>query len=92
MTRFWLIGSLLFGPPLGLLGALIRRPDPVGTLAVLLVPAGAALQMVVLPPPPESLMAWPVRISVWIAAAAVLGWAARRIGRRRLAPLPAQPR
>ena len=72
VTRYWLIVSLLFGPPLGVVGALIRRSDPVGTLAVLLVPFGAALQMVVLPPPAESLMAWPVRISVWIAAGVVL--------------------
>ena len=64
VTRFWLVVSLLCGLPLRIVGALIRRPGPVGTLAVLLVPFGAALQMVVLPPPPDSLMAWPVRISV----------------------------
>jgi hypothetical protein len=47
--RYWLIGSACLGPPLGVAGALIRRPGPVGTFAVLLVPAGAALQMVLLP-------------------------------------------
>ncbi len=67
---FWLIGSVAVGPVLGVAGALIRRPGLVGTLAALLVPAGAALQMVVLPPPPESLMAQPMRLTVWVSAAA----------------------
>jgi hypothetical protein len=40
-TRFWLIGSVCLGPPLGVAGALIRCTGLVGTLAVLLVPAGA---------------------------------------------------
>nr|MDT0663332.1 hypothetical protein [Micromonospora sp. DSM 115978] len=88
-TRYWLIGSLLLGPPLGLVGALIRRPDPVGTLAVLLVPVGAALQMAVLPPPPESLMAWPVRISVWLAAGIFIV-AATRVNSRRGRSAPYQ--
>jgi hypothetical protein len=68
-TRYWLIGSVVLGPALGVAGALIRRPGPAGTLAALLVPAGAALQMVVLPPPPDSLMAQPVRLTVWGSAA-----------------------
>ncbi|WP_406037426.1 DUF6518 family protein [Micromonospora sp. NBC_00898] len=68
-TRYWLIGSVVLGPALGVAGALIRRPGPAGTLAALLVPAGAALQMVTLPPPPESLMAQPVRLTVWVSAA-----------------------
>ncbi|MEV4721052.1 hypothetical protein AB0J94_27960 [Micromonospora noduli] len=73
-TQYWLSVSVCLGPLLGAVGALIQRSGPVGTLAVLLVPAGAALQMVLLPPPPESAMAWPVRLSVWAAAtvAAVL--------------------
>lgn len=68
-TQYWLSVSVCLGPLLGAVGALIQRSGPVGTLAVLLVPAGAALQMVLLPPPPESAMAWPVRLSVWAAAA-----------------------
>jgi len=38
-TRYWLIGSVLLGPPLGSIGALIRRRGPAGTIAALLVPA-----------------------------------------------------
>ncbi|MET0495520.1 MAG: DUF6518 family protein [Actinoplanes sp.] len=82
VTRFWLIGSVLLGPPLGAVGALIRRPGPIGTVAALVVPAGAALQMVLLPPASESRMAQPVQVSVWIAAAAatatVVVWNYRR--------------
>ncbi|MGC4795905.1 hypothetical protein ACLQ3H_17560 [Micromonospora saelicesensis] len=81
-TQYWLIASVCLGPLLGAAGALIQRSGPVGTLAVLLVPAGAALQMVLLPPPPESAMAWPVRLSVWAAAAV----AAVLIARRTLRP------
>ncbi|MEU8404859.1 hypothetical protein AB0C19_01485 [Micromonospora sp. NPDC048842] len=77
-TRYWLIASVCLGPPLGAVGALIQRSGPVGTLAVLLVPVGAALQMVLLPPPPESAMAWPVRLSVWAAAVVAAVLIARR--------------
>lgn len=41
-NRHWLIGSVCLGPPLGAVGALIQRSGPIGTLAVLLVPAGSA--------------------------------------------------
>jgi hypothetical protein len=68
-TRYWLTGSVVLGPVLGAAGALSRGPGPVGVLAALLVPAGAALQMALLPPPRESLMAEPVRLTVWTAAA-----------------------
>ncbi|XTZ16996.1 DUF6518 family protein [Micromonospora echinospora] len=86
-TRYWLVGSVLLGPALGVAGALARRPGPVGTLAALLVPAGAAAQMVVLPPPPESLMAQPVRLTVWVSAAVATALVVRARGRREgLAP------
>jgi hypothetical protein len=84
VRTFWLVGAALLGPPLGLAGAAIRRPGPVGTLASLVVPAGAALNMVLVPPPAESLVARPVMWLVWVAAAvaAVLvvraRWAAAR--------------
>lgn len=65
-------------PPTRAVGALVRRSGPVGTVAVLLVPAGSALQMLLLPPPPESAMAWPVRLSVWVTAAVVTVLIARR--------------
>jgi hypothetical protein len=89
-TRYWLIGSVCLGPPLGAVGALIRRSAPVGTLALLLVPAGAALQMVLLPPPPDSRMAGPVRLTVWVAAAVATVLIARRTGRRGAAVSPAE--
>jgi hypothetical protein len=81
-TRHWLIGSAWLGPLLGTAGALIRRPGVVGAFALLLVPAGAALQMVLLPPPLESRMAGPVRLTVWVAAAGATVLIARRTTRR----------
>ncbi|MFG2107741.1 transposase [Micromonospora chersina] len=45
---FWLVASLVSGLPLGAVGASIRRPGPVGILAALVAPVGAALNMVVL--------------------------------------------
>lgn len=84
-TRYWLVGSVVLGPPLGAAGALIRRTGPVGTAAALLVPAGAALQMVLLPPPAASSMDGPVRLTVWVAAAVAAVMVARRNNRR---PVP----
>jgi len=89
-TGFWLVAGVCLGPALGAAGALIRRSGPVGALALLLVPAGAALQMVVLPPAPESRMAEPVRLTVWFAAAATAVLLARRTGRRRAPAMPAE--
>jgi hypothetical protein len=68
-VRFWWVGSLVLGSPLGAVGATIRRPGPVGVLAALVVPVGAAVNMVVLPPPPESPVAELVLLTVWGAAA-----------------------
>jgi hypothetical protein len=85
-TRYWLIGSVVLGPPLGAAGALIRRPGVAGTVAALVVPAGAALQMVLLPPPPDSLMAVPVQVTVWLGAALATALVIRRLvhdGRKR---------
>jgi hypothetical protein len=89
-TRYWLVGSALLGPPLGLAGALTGRPGPVGVVAALIVPAGAALQMALLPPPPDSRMAQPVQHSVWIAAVVVTAVVAAHRGHRRSAA-PADP-
>jgi hypothetical protein len=86
-TRYWLIGSVVLGPPLGAVGALIRRPGVAGTVAALVVPAGAALQMVLLPPPPDSLMAVPVQVTVWLGAALATTLILRRLildGRKRV--------
>ncbi|MFC5182489.1 hypothetical protein [Actinomadura harenae] len=46
----WWVASFVFGAPLGAVGACAKRPTAVGLLARLTVPAGAAAQMLVLPP------------------------------------------
>ncbi|GDY33337.1 hypothetical protein GTS_49700 [Gandjariella thermophila] len=81
---FWWARSLALGAPLGAVGATIRRPGLGGVLAALVVPVGAALNVIVLPPPADSLMAKPVLLTVWGAAttAAVL-IVARAIRARR---------
>lgn len=90
-TRYWLIGGMVLGPPLGVVGALIRFHGPTGVMAALVVPAGAALQMAVLPPPAESLMAQPVRWSIWIAAVVTTVMVVRGFRRRSAAASPAGP-
>jgi hypothetical protein len=87
---YWAGASLLVGMPLGVVGAYARRPDPLGVLAGLVVPAGAALQMAVLPPgvsagPPAD-EALPVRWLVWLAAAAAGGWVVLRYRRSARSP------
>lgn len=88
-SGFWLIASVLLGPPLGVIGAAIGLPGQTGVLAALVVPAGAALQMAVLPPRTASLMAEPVRWSVWIAAAVATMLIARRFLSRSVMASPA---
>jgi hypothetical protein len=88
-SRFWLIASVLLGPPLGVVGAAIGLPGPTGVVAALLVPAGAALQMAVLPPPAASLMAEPVRWSTWIAAVVATVVVSRRSRSRNGVASPA---
>jgi hypothetical protein len=68
VVRFWLVASLVLGLPLGAVGATMRRPGPAGVLAALVVPVGAGLNMVVLPPPKESPVAELVLLTVWCAA------------------------
>lgn len=66
----WWAVSLVSCPLLGLVGSQLRRPDRLGLLARLVVPAGAALEMVVRPPGgglhPEALA---VQVVVWAVAA-----------------------
>src|SRR5690606_27075548 len=42
----WWVASLIFGAPLGVIGAGIRRPGAIGLLAALTVPIGATVQMI----------------------------------------------
>ena len=87
-SRFWLIASVLLGPLLGVVGAAIGLRGPAGVVAALVIPAGAALQMAVLPPPAAGLMAGPVRWSIWIAAAVATVLVARRFRSRSAAAFP----
>jgi hypothetical protein len=87
--RFWLIASVLLGSPLGVVGAATGLPSPTGVVTALVVPAGAALQTAVLPPPAASLMAQPVRWSIWIAAAVAAVLVARSSRSRSAVASPA---
>jgi hypothetical protein len=83
VRHVWLVRSVVLGLPLGAVGATIRRPGVAGVLAALVVPVGAALNMVVLPPPAESPAAGLVMVTVWgAAAAAVVMVVARAVGAR----------
>ena len=70
---YWVIRAVVLGPPLGVAGALARRPGTLGFLAGLTVPVGAALNMLVFPPgsgvPGESSATAYAELSVWTAAA-----------------------
>ncbi|MFD0902191.1 hypothetical protein [Actinomadura sediminis] len=74
---YWAVASAVFGPLLGALGSRIGRPGPLGLLAGLVVPAGAALEMLVFRAPhplvPLSAAEQVARWSVVAAAVAVAG-------------------
>ena len=46
--RSWFVAALVFGAPLGLVGAMARRTDAVGLGARLVIPLGAILEPIVL--------------------------------------------
>ncbi len=69
-VRFWLVPALVFGLPLGALGAVARDGGIAGALAAVVVPAGAVLNTVVLPLPGESRMAVPALVTIWTGAVA----------------------
>ncbi|MBB2901609.1 hypothetical protein FHR75_002424 [Kineococcus radiotolerans] len=67
----WWAASLLVCPVLGFLGSRVRDPGPLGLLARLLVPLGAALEALVLPPGPAGdPVAVAARAATWLLAAA----------------------
>ena len=80
---FWWVRSFALGAPLGIVGALIRRPGIAGVIASFVVPAGAVLNMVVLPLPEESPMATPVLLLVCGSAAVAAVLIAARAIRAR---------
>jgi hypothetical protein len=89
-VAYWVIRAVVFGPPLGVAGALARRPGTVGFLAGLTVPVGAALNLLVLPPgsgaPGESSATAYAELSVWAAAAVGAAALTLRFSRDRAVP------
>jgi hypothetical protein len=80
LVTWWVVG-LPFGLVLGVVGATIRRPGLTGLLAALTVPAGAAVQMVVLPPRPHLTLTPAIvlaEVIVWTASTLGAGWAVHR--------------
>ena len=70
--RVWWIASVGVGSALGVVGASMRHPGLTGLLSRLVVPVGAAVEMVWLPrwgnaAEPDPVLQW-VRIAVWAAA------------------------
>ncbi|MEV1168885.1 hypothetical protein [Nonomuraea sp. NPDC049784] len=82
----WWFASFIFGGPLGCVGACVRRPGAIGLLARLTVPVGAAVQMVMLPPGRNEVIAAIGKTVVWLAAAVSIGFVVVRfllVERRR---------
>ncbi|XVQ87255.1 hypothetical protein ACQP2K_07495 [Microbispora siamensis] len=84
----WWIAAVVFGAPLGAVGACAGRPGVIGLLARLTVPVGAAVQMVVLPPGRNEVVQAVGKTIVWAAAAAAIGFVVVRFltERRRRSP------
>ncbi|MFJ3222703.1 DUF6518 family protein [Streptomyces sp. NPDC086783] len=89
----WLVFGVPAGLILGLAGALIRRSGWTGLIAALVVPMGAAVQMMVMPPS-AGLHAFPAAMAagiVWTGAGLSAAVAVHRFWRQRRA-LPAAER
>ncbi|MFI7704176.1 hypothetical protein [Nonomuraea sp. NPDC049480] len=69
---FWWITSVIFGGPLGAVGACVKRPGVIGLLAKLMAPVGAAVQMIVLPPGRNEVIENIGKTIVLTAAAAII--------------------
>lgn len=85
----WWAVSLVFCPLLGFVGSQVRRADRIGLLARLVVPVGAALEMVVRPPgggvhPQAQWAQW----TAWILAALTVLLLLRRRSVRSAATAP----
>ncbi|WP_053175100.1 hypothetical protein [Nonomuraea sp. SBT364] len=84
----WWVAAVVLGAPLGAIGACVGRSGVIGLLARLTVPVGASVQMAVLPPGRNEVIATVGQVLVWTVAAACIGFLVIRfIGMRR--PLPA---
>ncbi|MBB2910678.1 hypothetical protein FHS43_001941 [Streptosporangium becharense] len=85
----WWVTSVVFGAPLGVVGACAGRPGVIGLLTRLTVPVGAAVQMIVLPPGRNEVIEAVGRTVVWVGAAAVIAFVVVRFlgaERRRHSP------
>lgn len=88
-SHVWWVTSVIFGAPLGAVGACVQRSGVLGLLARSAVPVGAAVQMIVLPPGRNEVIATIGQVTVWTAAAAGIGSAVvrfRTVERRRPSP------
>jgi hypothetical protein len=82
----WLLVGMPLGLVLGTVGALARQPGMTGLIAALIVPTGAAVQMVVLPPGEYLTTSLPATVAeaiVWTGAAFGAVWALCRFWRHR---------
>lgn len=86
----WLLAATVVGGPLGLVGAIVRRPDPWGVAARLVVPAGAVLEPFVVGSfTTPAILPWPNRLadvisgSVLLAAGVAGGCRALAAARKR---------
>lgn len=81
-VSYWLVRAVVFGLLLGSAGALARRPGTAGLLAALVVPIGAATNMMLLPVrtglPGESSAAGWAQATVWAVAGAGAAFATFR--------------
>ncbi|GAA3481670.1 hypothetical protein [Streptomyces yanii] len=78
---FWLVAGVPLGLILGVVGAVIRQPGLPGLIAALIVPVGAAVQMVVMRPGEGLVDALPATVAagiVWTGAVLAAAWALRR--------------
>ncbi len=77
----WFVAAVVLGGPLGLVGAIARRPDRWGLTARLLVPVGAVLEPLALGMfTSPAIMPWPARVSSVVSGMILLGvgvWAAQ---------------
>jgi hypothetical protein len=83
ITEFWLIASVLFGPVLGAIGGLSRRSGLLGSLAALVVPVGAMVNILWLPIDPNSPLARPITVLIVGAASTAAGVILFRAARLR---------
>jgi hypothetical protein len=81
--RIWWLAGVVLGAALGLIGSTAGRPGPVGVLARLTVPGGAALQMILLPPNGPAAEAGWARGLVGVGAAAAVVVVLARVVRTR---------